>query len=207
MRLLAAFSQSSEIFRSVSITFTISGCSVVVKSLQQSLRAFIPCILFRKLFAFLCSFDSRKRAARCRCGFRWILSPRISRRASIILFLIPVDELKSIKCFTLLASRDVRTMKSLQIFSVLVFSNLNGSFDRDDISCVCSSSMLFCGSFESCENSNKFSDCNYIGSGSIFKILICWMCEPVPQKQFTTFFWNFSKMKTFHFDKYMHWMP
>ena len=68
------------------------------------------------------------------------------QRSFIIRFLSPVDELKSIKWFTLLASRDVRKTNS-----VLVFGNLNSSFDRDDISCVCSSSMLFRGSFESCE--------------------------------------------------------
>ena len=63
--------------------------------------------------------------------------------------------------------------------------------------------MLFCGSFESCVSSIKFSDFNYIGSGSIFAILIPWMYEPIPQIQFNTFFSNFSKMETFYFDKYM----
>ena len=90
------------------------------------------------------------------------------QRSCIIRFLSPVDELKSIKWLTLLASRDVRKTNSFRIFSVLVFGNLNSSFDCDNISCVCSSSMLFCGSFESCESSNKFSDCMYIGSGSIY---------------------------------------
>ena len=86
------------------------------------------------------------------------------QRSCIIRFLSPLDELKSIKWFTLLASRDVPMTNSFCIFSVLVFGNLSSSFDRDDKFCVCSSSMLLCGLFESCESSNKFSDCRHIGS-------------------------------------------
>ena len=81
------------------------------------------------------------------------------QRNCIIHFMSPVDELSSIKWFTLFASRNLRTTNSFRIFSVLVFGNLNSSLDRDDISLVRSSSMLFCGSFESCESSNMFSDC------------------------------------------------
>ena len=77
------------------------------------------------------------------------------------------DELKSIRWFTLLASRDVRKMNFCR------FDNLKSSLDRDDKSSVCSSSMLFCASFQNCESSNKFSECMYIGSGIIFSFLIC----------------------------------
>ena len=72
----------------------------------------------------------------------------------IICFLSPVNEVKSIKWFTLLDCQDMRKPNFFLIFSVLVCDNLNSSFHRDDKSCVCSSSKLlrFCGSFESCEN-------------------------------------------------------
>ena len=43
----------------------------------------------------------------------------------IIRFLSPVEELISIKPFTLLASPDVRKANSFRILSVLVFGNLN----------------------------------------------------------------------------------
>ena len=51
-------------------------------------------------------------------------------------FLIPLDEMKSIKWFTSMASRDVRKTTSFRTFSLLVFGNLNSSFDHDDIFCV-----------------------------------------------------------------------
>ena len=97
------------------------------------------------------------------------------QRRCIIRFLSSVDELKSIKWCTLLVSRNVLRNFFLS-FSVLVFGNFNSSFDCDFRSWVCSSSMLFCGSFESCGICNNFSDCIYIDSGSIFSILICWVC-------------------------------
>ena len=97
----------------------------------------------------------------------------IFQKSCIVCFLSPVDELKTIKWFTLLAGRDVRKTKSFSIFSVLIFGNLNIFFDRDYIFSVCSSSMLFCGPFESSESSNKYSDAMYNVRRSIFSILFC----------------------------------
>ena len=131
---------------------------VVLKGIQLSWRAFIPCLQFRKLPTFLQFWQSH-----ASCQVQMLFSSNfvstIFQSNSIIRFLSPVDELKSIKCFTLLASRDVRKTNSFLVFSVLVFGNLNSSFDRDDKFVIFSSLMLFCGSFESCKSSNKFSDC------------------------------------------------
>ena len=89
----------------------------------------------------------------------------------MIHFLSPVDELKSIKQFNLWASQDVRKTIFLHFFCPSLWQL--EQFNHDDISCVCSKSVLFCGSFENCESSNKISDYMNIGSGSILSILIC----------------------------------
>ena len=102
--------------------------------------------------------------------------------------------------FALLASLDAQKTISFRIFPVLVFDSLNRAFHRDNKSCICSMSMLVCGLFESCESSNKFSDCMYIGSGSIFIILICWMCE-----QFLRSIWLYFLLKCFQDVKIQLW--